>query len=116
MYEIILSVLEDLCNSFESLMKHVLYLNGDILHFTAGSARDFRHYLSKGGGKRNLRLNQQVVLRFFLLLFFFLWQNSEAVIRDLEEKVGHEPQCKDPLDNLVIPLFRENRAWLKSRA
>ena len=92
-------------------MKHVLYLNGDILHFTAGSARDFRHFLSQGGGKSNLRLNQQVILRCFLLSFF-LWQNSEAVIRDLEEKVGHEPQYKDRLDNLVIPLFRENRAWL----
>ena len=71
MYEIILSVLVDLWNSFESLMKHVLYLNGDILHFKAGSARDFRHYLSKERAKRNLRLNQQVILRFFLLLLFF---------------------------------------------
>ena len=71
---------------------------------------------------RNLRLNQQVILRCFLcvvVIVVVLWQNSEAVIRDLEEKVGHEPQYKDPLDNLVIPLFRKKQGvvgWLMSRA
>lgn len=43
---------------------------------------------------------------------FVLWQNVEAVIRDLEEKVGHESQYKDPLDNLVISVLREDRVWL----
>ena len=37
--------------------------------------------------------------------FFFLWQKSEAVIRDLEEMVGHESQYENPPDNLVMPLF-----------
>ena len=48
------------------------------------------------------RVNSQKTM---LSWFFFLWQKSEAVIRDLEEMVGHESQYENPLDNLVMPLF-----------
>ena len=48
------------------------------------------------------RVNSQQTM---LSWFFFLWQKSEAVIRDLEEMVSHESQYENPLVNLVMPQF-----------
>ena len=53
----------------------------------------------------------RTVGKLFLGVFFFLFCVAEFRNSDPRFTREGRPQCKDPLDNLVILLFRLDRAW-----
>ena len=74
MYEIMLSVLVDLWNSFESLMKHVLYLNGD-MHTSLYSrfSPRFSSLFLQGRRKEEPEIESTSHTKvFFVVVFFFV--------------------------------------------